>query len=79
MRRRFCARNPADFCTSALSGLDDSTLGQPAGKMGLNMMSRGGAMVNLGGDWFDHFETMAIYPRVNGIRTPPAQHGTGRV
>jgi uncharacterized damage-inducible protein DinB len=68
-----------DFCTTALSGLDDSTLGQSAGKMGPNTMSRGGAMVILGEDWFDHYGTMAIYLRVNGITPPSAQQGMGRM
>jgi hypothetical protein len=62
-----------DFCTTALNGLDDSTLGQSAGKMGPNTLSRGGAMVILGEDWFDHYSTMAIYLRVNGIAPPSAQ------
>jgi hypothetical protein len=68
-----------DFCTSALKDLDDSTLGQSAGKMGPNMMSRGGAMVILGEDWFDHYSTMAIYLRVNGVTPPSAQQGMGRM
>ncbi len=62
-----------DFCTTALSGLDDSTLGQPAGKLGPMNLSRGSAMVILGEDWFDHYSTMAIYLRVNGILPPSAQ------
>jgi hypothetical protein len=62
-----------DFCTTALSGLDDSTLGQSAGKMGPNTLSRGGAMVILGEDWFDHYSTMAIYLRANGINPPSAR------
>jgi hypothetical protein len=62
-----------DFCTTALNGLDDSTLGASAGKMGPNTLSRGGAMVILAEDWFDHYSTMAIYPRVNGILPPSAQ------
>jgi hypothetical protein len=68
-----------DFCTTALSGLDDSTLGQSAGKMGQNTLSRGGAMVILGEDWFDHYSTMAIYLRVNGITPPSAQPAAGRM
>ncbi len=68
-----------DFCTTALNGLDDSTLGQSAGKMGPNTLSRGGAMVILGEDWFDHYSTMAIYLRVNGIAPPSAQPGAGRM
>ena len=68
-----------DFCTTALNGLDDSTLGQPAGKMGPYTLSRGSAMVILGEDWFDHYGTMAIYLRVNGITPPSAQPATGRM
>ncbi len=66
-----------DFCTPALSGLDDSTLGQSAGKMGPDTLSRGGAMVILGDDWFDHYSTMAIYLRANGINPPSAQPVAG--
>jgi len=62
-----------DFCTSALNSVDDSTLGQPAGKLGAMNLSRGGALVILGEDWFDHYSTMAIYLRVNGILPPSAQ------
>jgi uncharacterized damage-inducible protein DinB len=68
-----------DFCTTALNGLDDSTLGMSAGKMGPNTLSRGGAMVILGEDWFDHYGTMAIYLRVNGILPPSAQPAPGRM
>jgi len=66
-----------DFCTTALSGLDDSTLGQSAGKMGPNTLSRGGAMVILGEDWFDHYSTMAIYLRANSINPPSARPAGG--
>jgi hypothetical protein len=68
-----------DFCTTALNGLDDSTLGVSAGKMGPNNLSRGGAMVILGEDWFDHYGTMAIYLRANGILPPSAQPSPGRM
>ncbi|MBZ5697774.1 MAG: DinB family protein [Acidobacteriia bacterium] len=62
-----------DFCTAALNGLDDSTLGQPAGKLGPNNLSRGGAILILGEDWYDHYSAMAIYLRLNGILPPSAQ------
>jgi len=65
-----------DFCTTALNGVDDSTLGQPAGKLGSMNISRGSALVILGEDWFDHYSTMAIYLRVNGILPPSAQPAT---
>jgi hypothetical protein len=72
-------RSSFDFCASALIGLDDSTLGQPAGKMGPNNLSRGGAIMILGEDWFDHYGTMAIYLRVNGILPPSARPNQGRM
>jgi hypothetical protein len=62
-----------DFCTSELNGLDDSTLGMPAGKMGPNTLSRGGAIMILGEDWYDHYSTLAVYLRENGILPPSAQ------
>lgn len=68
-----------DFCTTALNGLDDSTLGVSAGKMGPMTMSRGSAMVILGEDWFDHYSAMAIYLRMNGILPPSAQPMPGKM
>lgn len=68
-----------EFCTTALSGLDDSTLGQSAGKLGPNNLSRGGAIMVLGEDWFDHYSAQAIYLRLNGILPPSAQPAPGRM
>jgi len=34
-------------------------------------------MVILGDDWFDHYSTMAIYLRANGINPPSAQPVAG--
>lgn len=62
-----------DFCTKEINGLDDSTLGQSVGKMGPNNLSRGGALLILGEDWFDHYGTMALYLRMNGILPPSAK------
>jgi uncharacterized damage-inducible protein DinB len=62
-----------DFCTKEINGLDDSTLGQSVGKMGPNNLSRGGALLILGEDWFDHYGTMALYLRLNGIVPPSAK------
>jgi hypothetical protein len=68
-----------DFCATALNGLDDSALGKPVGKLGPNVMSRGGAIMVLGEDWFDHYSTMAIYLRMNGIFPPSAQPAPGKM
>jgi uncharacterized damage-inducible protein DinB len=67
------------FCTTALNGLDDSTLGQSAGKAGPNMLSRGSAMLILGEDWFDHYSAMSMYLRVNGILPPSGQPAKGQM
>src|SRR3989442_698683 len=61
------------FCTAALAKVDDSKLGEQFVMFGNRPMSRGGALVALGGSWTDHYATQAIYLRLNGILPPTAQ------
>src|SRR5713101_7783203 len=61
------------FCTTALEKVDDSKLGEQIVVFGNRPMSRGGALVALGGSWTDHYATQAIYLRLNGILPPTAQ------
>ena len=61
------------FCTTALANVDDSKLGEQFVLFGNRPMSRGGALVALGGSWTDHYATQAIYLRLNGILPPTAQ------
>src|SRR5258708_2802763 len=61
------------FCTAALAKVDDSKLGEQFLFFGGRPMSRGGALVALGGSWTDHYATEAIYFRLNGILPPTAQ------
>ena len=61
------------FCTAALAKVDDSKLGEQFVLFGNRPMSRGGALVALGGSWTDHYATQAIYLRLNGILPPTAQ------
>jgi hypothetical protein len=61
------------FCASALEKVDDSKLGEQFVMFGNRPMSRGGALVALGGSWTDHYATEAIYLRLNGILPPTAQ------
>lgn len=61
------------FCTAALAKVDDSKLGEQFLLFGNRPMSRGGALVALGGSWTDHYATQAIYLRLNGILPPTAQ------
>jgi hypothetical protein len=61
------------FCTTALAGVDDSKLGEQFVLFGNRPISRGGALVALGGSWTDHYATQAMYLRLNGILPPTAQ------
>ena len=61
------------FCTTALANVDDSKLGEQFVLFGNRPISRGGALVALGGSWTDHYATEAIYLRLNGILPPTAQ------
>jgi hypothetical protein len=61
------------FCASALDKVDDSKLGEQFMFFGNRPISRGGALVALGGSWTDHYATEAIYLRLNGILPPTAQ------
>ena len=61
------------FCTAALEKVDDSKLGEQFVLFGNRPISRGGALVALGGSWTDHYATEAIYLRLNGILPPTAQ------
>jgi hypothetical protein len=61
------------FCAAALDKVDDSKLGEQLILFGTRPISRGGALVALGGSWTDHYATEAIYLRLNGILPPTAQ------
>jgi hypothetical protein len=61
------------YCVIALDKVDDSKLGEQFVLFGNRPISRGGALVALGGSWTDHYATQAIYLRLNGILPPTAQ------
>ena len=61
------------YCTTALAKVDDAKLGEQFMFFGNRPISRGGALVALGGSWTDHYATQAIYLRLNGILPPTAQ------
>jgi hypothetical protein len=63
-----------DFCTSALAKVDDSNLGEVLPLYGTRTVSRGGAMIMLTDDFYDHYSMAAIYLRLNGLLPPTAQH-----
>jgi len=61
------------FCATTLANVDDSKLGEQFLLIGNRPISRGAALVALGGSWTDHYATQAIYLRLNGILPPTAQ------
>jgi len=61
------------YCTTALEKVDDSKLGEQFVLFANRPISRGGALVALGGSWTDHYATQAIYLRLNGILPPTAK------
>jgi uncharacterized damage-inducible protein DinB len=63
------------FCTSTLSQVDDSNLGETVPFFGGRTISRGGAMMGLAQDWADHYGAAAIYLRLNGLLPPSARRG----
>jgi len=59
-----------DFCTDALSKMDDSKLGEMTEAVGGQQVSRARLALGLAGSWADHYGIAAMYLRLNGV-TPP--------
>lgn len=66
-------RSSFDFCTQALSKVDDSNLGEQVKFFGGRTISRAGAMIALTNDFSDHYSGAAMYLRLNGLLPPTAQ------
>ena len=62
-----------DFCTQALSAVDDSKLGEQIPAFGGKTKTRGWMMMVTAADWFDHYTQLAMYLRLNGILPPTAK------
>ena len=62
-----------EFCTSALSKVDDSKLADEVELFGGRKGSRAFALIALSNDWADHYSSAAIYLRLNGLLPPTAQ------
>lgn len=62
-----------DFCTQALSKVDDSKLGEQITLFGSRKTSRAAAMISLTDDFYDHYSTAAMYLRMNGLLPPTAR------
>jgi hypothetical protein len=62
-----------DYCTQALSKVDDSNLGEQIVTRGDHKVSRAGLMIALTNDFADHYSMAATYLRLNGLLPPTAQ------
>jgi hypothetical protein len=62
-----------DFCTTALSKVDDSKLADEVELFGGRKGSRASAMFMLTGSWADHYSEAAMYLRLSGLVPPTAQ------
>ena len=62
-----------DFCTTALSKVDDSRLGDEVELFGGRKGSRAAAMFILSNSWADHYAAAASYLRLSGLIPPTAQ------
>lgn len=62
-----------DFCSQALSKVDDSKLSEQIPIFGGRKVSRATAMMALSNDWADHYSLAATYLRLNGMLPPSAK------
>lgn len=67
------AKASFDFCTTALSKMDDSKLGDSVEFFGGHQFPRAWGALVLSGGWSDHYAAAAMYLRLNGILPPSAQ------
>ena len=62
-----------DFCTTALGKVDDSKLADEVELFGGRKGPRAFALIALTNDWADHYSSVAMYLRLNGLLPPTAQ------
>lgn len=62
-----------EFCSMALSKVDDSKLGDEIELFGGHKGSRAFGFLVLTNGWADHYSATAIYLRLNGLLPPTAQ------
>jgi uncharacterized damage-inducible protein DinB len=62
-----------EFCSTALSKVDDSKLGDEVELFGGHKGPRAFALFALTNDWADHYSSAAMYLRLNGLLPPTAQ------
>jgi len=62
-----------DFCTQAFAKLTDANLGDQVSWFGGRQVSRISAALEVTNDLVDHYSSLALYLRLNGLLPPTAQ------
>lgn len=62
-----------DFCTQAFAKLTDASLGDQVPWFGGRQVSRISAALEVTNDLVDHYSSLALYLRLNGLLPPTAQ------
>jgi len=62
-----------DFCSDALSKMDDSKLGETTEFFPGKQVTRGFIALVLSSSWADHYGAAAMYLRLNGMTPPSAK------
>jgi hypothetical protein len=62
-----------DYCQQALAKLDDSKLSEPITFFGGRPATRAAALFELTDDLSDHYGSLSVYLRLNGLLPPSAQ------
>jgi hypothetical protein len=62
-----------DFCSEALSKMDDSKMGETTEVFPGRQASRAWASMVLASSWADHYAEAAMYLRLNGVLPPTAK------
>lgn len=66
-------RTSFEFCSTALGKIDDSKLGDEVELFGGRKGPRAFALIALTNSWSDHYSSVAMYLRLNGLLPPTAQ------
>jgi len=62
-----------DFCSDALSKMDDSKLSEMTEGPGDQQLSRARFALGIASNWADHYAEAAMYLRLNGVLPPTAK------
>jgi hypothetical protein len=62
-----------DFCRQAFSGLTDANLGESVPGFGRRPTTRFAMALEVTNDLIDHYATLSVYLRINGMLPPTAQ------